>query len=165
MLSKGMPHSKIPVPAVWLAVTVAFILGLPSLGSTTAQAAVTSIATIGLYISYGIPIFLRLLQGKTFKHGPFHLGRYSLPINVVACLWITFISILFILPPNNPVTATNFNYAVVAVGTVLGISGGWWIFSARKWFKGPKLLAIEVTASEMEVPDIGGEKMVELEDG
>lgn len=39
---------------VWLACTLSFILGLPSLGSTVAFAAATSIATIGLYISYGM---------------------------------------------------------------------------------------------------------------
>ncbi len=38
---------------VWLACTLSFILGLPSLGSAVAFAAATSIATIGLYISYG----------------------------------------------------------------------------------------------------------------
>lgn len=38
---------------VWLACTLSFILGLPSLGSAVAFSAATSIATIGLYISYG----------------------------------------------------------------------------------------------------------------
>jgi hypothetical protein len=38
---------------VWLACTLSFILGLPSLGSSVAFSAATSIATIGLYISYG----------------------------------------------------------------------------------------------------------------
>jgi hypothetical protein len=42
------------VHAVWLACTLSFILGLPSLGSSVAFAAATSIATIGLYISYGL---------------------------------------------------------------------------------------------------------------
>jgi hypothetical protein len=40
-------------PPVWLACTLSFILGLPSLGSSVAFSAATSIATIGLYISYG----------------------------------------------------------------------------------------------------------------
>ena len=45
---------------VWLACTLSFILALPSLGSSVAFAAATSIATIGLYISYGTPAFLQL---------------------------------------------------------------------------------------------------------
>jgi hypothetical protein len=39
---------------VWLACMLSFILGLPSLGSSVAFSAATSIATIGLYISYGM---------------------------------------------------------------------------------------------------------------
>ena len=39
--------------SVWLACTLSFILALPSLGSSVAFSAATSIATIGLYISYG----------------------------------------------------------------------------------------------------------------
>lgn len=42
--------------AVWLACTLSFLLGLPSLGSSVAFSAATSIATIGLYISYGNPL-------------------------------------------------------------------------------------------------------------
>lgn len=43
-----------PCLSVWLACTLSFILGLPSLGSSVAFSAATSIATIGLYISYGV---------------------------------------------------------------------------------------------------------------
>jgi hypothetical protein len=46
-------ESPLTLFAVWLACTLSFILGLPSLGSSVAFAAATSIATIGLYISYG----------------------------------------------------------------------------------------------------------------
>ena len=38
---------------MWLAVTLGFILGLPSLGSSVAFSAATSITTIGFYVSYG----------------------------------------------------------------------------------------------------------------
>lgn len=44
---------KSPIRAVWLACTLSFLLALPSLGSSVAFSAATSIATIGLYISYG----------------------------------------------------------------------------------------------------------------
>ena len=86
---------------VWLACTLSFILGLPSLGSSVAFAAATSIATIGLYISYGIPILLRVVYRDAFVRGPFHLGAFSYPVAIGAVLWITFISIAFILPQIN----------------------------------------------------------------
>ncbi len=106
-----------------MACTLSFILGLPSLGSSVAFSAATSIATIGLYISYGeashhlplflqalilegtwclgIPIALRVIYRRDFKKGPFHLGAFSLPVSTAAVLWIVFISIAFILPQVN----------------------------------------------------------------
>ena len=86
----------------------------------------------------GIPIFLRVLNRERFIKGPFHLGVFSIPVAVTACAWIVLIAILFILPQVNPVTAETFNYAVVAVGIVTTYSIGLWVWSARKWFHGPR---------------------------
>jgi len=126
-----------PVRTVWLACTLSFILGLPSLGSSVAFSAATSIATIGLYISYGIPIALRVIYAEDFVRGPFHLGIFSFPVAITAVTWIAFISIIFILPQVNPVNSQTFNYSVVAVGIVIIYSAGFWLISARKWFVGP----------------------------
>ena len=150
------PKTKSPIRTVWLACTLSFILGLPSLGSSVAFAAATryemtllsfhrslmvpwlhSIATIGLYISYGIPIALRVWNRKSFERGPFHLGKFSYPIATTAVLWICLISIVFILPQANPVNSQSLNYAIVAVGIVVLYSVTFWLVSARKWFKGP----------------------------
>ncbi|KAI0668213.1 amino acid transporter [Trametes maxima] len=134
---KVSKQTQTPLRTVWLACTLSFILALPSLGSSVAFSAVTSIATIGLYISYGIPIALRVVYRRRFVRGPFHLGAFSYPVAIVACLWILFISIAFILPQANPVDSQTLNYTIVAVGIVLAYSMGFWILSARKWFTGP----------------------------
>lgn len=102
-----------------------------------AFSAATSIATIGLYISYGIPIALRVVYRDRFVRGPFHLGAFSYPVAVVAVLWIGFISIAFILPTANPVDSQTLNYTIVAVGIILAYCLGFWVLSARKWFTGP----------------------------
>ncbi|KAF5368040.1 hypothetical protein D9758_004481 [Tetrapyrgos nigripes] len=137
---------KSPIRTVWLACTLSFILGLPSLGSSVAFSAATSIATIGLYISYGIPIALRVVYRKEFVRGPFHLGKFSYPVSVLAVLWIMFISIAFVLPQKNPVDSQTLNYTIVAVGIILVYSIGFWIISARKWFNGP---VKQIAAEEM----------------
>ena len=126
-----------PIRTIWLAATLAFILALPSLGSTVAFAAATSIATIGLYLSYGIPILIGLIYHSNFKKGPFDLKAFSRPIAAVACLWISFITIIFCLPNVNPVTSQTLNYTPVAVGIVCVWTFGSWFLTARKWFKGP----------------------------
>ena len=68
---------------VWLACTLSFILGLPSLGSSVAFSAATSIATIGLYISYGtnsnsLPICANHLITYRNPHRPPHYLRGSI---------------------------------------------------------------------------------------
>lgn len=146
------PKTKSPIRTVWLACTLSFILGLPSLGSSVAFSAATSIATIGLYISYGIPIALRLWNRKNFVRGPFHLGKFSYPIAIVAVLWICLISIVFVLPQATPVNSQTLNYAIVAVGIVVLYSFTFWLVSARKWFTGP-IKQIEAEARGIDVMD------------
>ncbi len=62
----------------------------------------------------------------------------------MACLWVVFISILFMaplspagIPWNSNFTWLSVNYAPIAVLGTLLLVGGWWVLSANKWFKGP----------------------------
>jgi amino acid permease (GABA permease) len=132
-------RTRTPTNAIWLAAVGAFLLGLPYLWNTTAYAAVTSIAVIGLYIAYVLPTLLRLRQGDDFVRGPWHLGRWSRPIGTVAVAWVAFITVLFMLPQVSPVSRTTFNYTPIAVLVVLGFAGIWWLVSARRWYAGPKV--------------------------
>jgi amino acid permease (GABA permease) len=150
------PRTRTPTNAIWLAAGGALILGLPYLWNSTAYAAVTSIATIGLYVAYVTPTFLRLRLGRDFKRGPWHLGRWSKPVGIIACIWVLFITILFMLPTVSPITHDNFNYTVVAVVAVIGFAGIWWVVSAHKWFTGPKVQgsAEEMAAIEAELDSL-----------
>jgi amino acid permease (GABA permease) len=150
------PRTRTPTNAIWLAAGGALILGLPYLWNDTAYAAVTSIATIGLYVAYVTPTFLRLRLGSQFQRGPWHLGRWSKPIGIIACIWVVFISVLFMLPTMNPITHDNFNYTVVAVVAVIGFAGIWWLVSAHKWFTGPKVQgsAEQLAAMEAELESL-----------
>ena len=139
-------RTRTPTNAIWLAAAGAFLLGLPYLWNYTAYAAVTSIAVIGLYIAYVMPTFLRLRQGESFQRGPWHLGRWSTPIGVIAVTWVAIITVLFMLPQVSPVTWLTFNYAVFAVLAVIGFAGIYWLVSARKWFAGPR---VQGTAEEL----------------
>jgi len=142
---RGIPHffhkvdpkTQAPVRTIWLACFLAFCLALPSLGSSVAFTAATSIATIGLYISYGIPILVGMIWPSNFKKGPFDLGAASRPVGAIACAWIAFILVIFCLPTANPVTTETLNYTAVAVGIVLFGSLISWFLWARRWFTGP----------------------------
>jgi len=149
-------RTRTPTNAIWLAVAGALILGLPYLWNSTAYAAVTSIATIGLYVAYVTPTFLRLRLGSSFQRGPWHLGRWSRPIGIIAVTWVVIITVLFMLPTASPITWDNFNYTVIAVVAVVGFAGVYWLVSARKWFTGPKVQGTieELEAIEQELKEI-----------
>jgi amino acid permease (GABA permease) len=154
-------RTRTPTNAIWLGAGGAFILGLPWLWNSAAYFAVTSIATIGLYIAYVTPTFLRLRQGENFQRGPWHLGRRTYAIGWTAVVWVVFIAILFMLPQFAAAGKTSwpgfswktFNYAPVAVAVVIGYAGISWLVSARKWFTGPKVQGTpeELAAIEREL--------------
>ncbi len=134
--SKVNARTNTPTNSIWLCVVGAVLLVAPALYNTTAYAAATAIAVIGLYISYIIPVYLRL-RNPDFVQGPWNLGRWSKPIGWLSVAWVVFICGLFVLPTAYPITAVNFNYTIVAVAVVVGGSSLWWALSARKWFTGP----------------------------
>lgn len=140
---------RTPRNAIILSAVCAFILAIPTVFNFAAYVAITSIATIGLYIAYGIPILLRL-RAKEFHPGPWHLGAWSRPIGIIAVIWVVFIAILFMLPSITPITAVTFNYTpVVVLGTLL-ILVIWWMVSVRHWFKGPHIQGTSAELAEIE---------------
>jgi amino acid permease (GABA permease) len=149
-------RTRTPTNSVWFAVVGAFILALPALWNSTAYVAVTSIAAVGLYVAYVIPVFLRVLKGDRFDKGPWHLGRWGRPIGIVATAWVVFIFILFMLPTSSPISVKTFNYTPIAFLIVLGGAAIWWLVSARKWFTGPRVQGTpeELAAVERELEEL-----------
>jgi amino acid transporter len=129
--SQVNPRTGTPTNSIWLCVVCSVVLTAPALWSTTAYLAVTSIAVIGLYIAYVVPVFLRRTN-PDFRPGRWNLGRWSAPIGWVAVVWVGFIVILFMLPPASPITVNTFNYAPIAVIAVL-------VFSTVTWFIGGRV--------------------------
>jgi amino acid permease (GABA permease) len=160
-------RTRTPTNSIWFAAVGAFILGLPYLFNATAYAAVTSIAVIGLYIAYVTPVLLRLVAGTRFEPGPWTLGRWSKPIDVIAVVWVAFISILFILPTATPITRNNFNYTIIAVGVVVLFAASYWMLSAKNWFKGPRIQGTpeELAAIERELGEVGTPAMAAAPSG
>jgi amino acid permease (GABA permease) len=149
------PDTRTPVNAVWMAVVVAFLLGVPSLyqvgNYSVAFFAIVAIGTIGLYVAYGIPIFLRLRAGDSFEPGPWNLGRWSKPIGYIAVIWVVVIAILFVSPSFYPwTTAANFNWAGPVFVAVMAAVLIWYAVSAHKWFTGPKIQGSEDALEEIE---------------
>jgi amino acid transporter len=138
-------RDRIPVYTVAAVVVLAFLTPLPALWwGYVGYAASTAVAVIGLYIAFVLPIILRLRAGESFERGAWHLGKHYKWIDWLAILWIFFICIIFLLPAYQggiPFKSNFdwllFNYTPLPVLGALLLFGGWYVLSARKWFKGP----------------------------
>ena len=128
--AKVNPRTGTPTNSIWLCVVCSVVLTLPALRTAVAFAAVTSIAVIGLYIAYAVPVFLRR-RNPHFRDGPWTLGRWSPLIGWIAVVWVVFIVVLFMLPAYAPGSFgdNTFNYAPIAVVAVL-------LFATATWFAG-----------------------------
>jgi amino acid transporter len=98
-----------PVLAVWLYSVLCILVNLIGLGSYITIAAVFNICPIALNWSYCIPIICKLLYGR-FERGPWHLGPASVFVNVWACVWNTFMSVIFLFPTVRPVAPDNVRF-------------------------------------------------------
>ena len=154
---QSLTSSRVPANAVMLVAVVSAIVTLPALISVnigTPEAplivpiafyAVTSIAVIGLYLAFAIPIWLRWRHGEKFEVGAWNNGSKYKWMNLVAVAEIIVVSVYLMMPfvPGAVPFSSSFewkfvNYApIVTLGALLVLTI-WWKTSAKKWFTGPK---------------------------
>jgi amino acid transporter len=154
---------RVPVNAVWAICFMSWLLMVPTLSNAAVGYLVgTSIAVIGLYIAFILPVILRYRTGDRFEPGAWHIGRHYRWIDPLAIGWVKLICILFLMPtvPQGIPWHEDFdwnlvNYAPLTVGGAFLLFGGWWVLSAKNWFKGPRRQVAEIAAEEAAGPALG----------
>jgi amino acid transporter len=157
-LWRRVSRHRVPVYAVFAIGVLSGLLMVPAIWNyLVGYAAGTAIAVIGLYIAFVLPVFLRLRLGNRFEHGAWSLGGHYRWIDTISLLWVAFITVLFCLPlykdglpwsANFSWTLTNYTILwFVGIGVCFG---GWWVLSARKWFKGPVRMGTEEELAALE---------------
>nr|WP_241265889.1 amino acid permease [Streptomyces boncukensis] len=141
-LWRHVDRTGTPARAVWLTVGAAAALALPSLWSETAYGAITAVNVIGITPAYAVPIYLRVRHRHRFVHGPWHLGRWGVPVGTVAVCWVAVVTVLFCLPQARPdggglFSVETFNYAPVALVAVLTLATVWWMVAGRRAYDVP----------------------------
>ena len=155
---RKISKNRVPVFAVWAISFLSWALMIPTLKNAVVGYLVgTSIAVIGLYIAFAIPIYLRWRQGESYERGVWHLGKHYRWIDPLALLWIALISILFLapiapagIPWNDSFSWSVANYAPLTVGGAFIFFGGWYAISAKNWFKGPVRMGTEEELERIE---------------
>ncbi len=148
-LWRRLNRRRTPTWSVLFVAVGALVITIPAIfgnkaGLPVAFFAVTSITTIGLYIAYILPVFLRWRMGDRFEAGVWNLGRHYKWINLIAIVWVALCVIIFCLPTsptavpwNHGFSWSSFNYApLVTIVLLIGVWVGWEA-GAKKTFKGP----------------------------
>ncbi|KAH6974398.1 amino acid permease [Ilyonectria sp. MPI-CAGE-AT-0026] len=138
-LSKVDKRLKVPANAVFVTTALQAAMGFIYLGSPTAFNATLSMAIIGMYISYLLPIVYMLVYGrrpatkKAYRY--FKLPDWlGVSMNVVSIAWIILVIIFSTFPTTIPVTPQTMNYStVVLAGWLLFGASYYWLFGRAKF--------------------------------
>jgi amino acid transporter len=157
-LFRRVNRDRVPFNAVIAVAVFALAIAIPALFGENnipfAFYALTGICTVGLYLAYIIPVYLRLRAGDSFQPGPWNLGRRYKLINVLAIAFVVLVVYSLNLPYtpgglpwNDGFDASLVNYTPFAILLPL-IFGVWYLVSAKNKYQGPvrTLEEDEVTA-------------------
>ncbi len=153
----ALTAKRVPANAVMFVAVCAALVTLPALIEVNigteqeplliplAFYAVTSIAVIGLYLAFAIPIWLRYRHGDRFDVGKWNNGPKYKWMNPIAVAEILIVSLYLMMPfvPAGMPFSDDFswkfvNYAPIVTLGALILLTIWWNVSAKNWFTGPK---------------------------
>ena len=151
-------RSAIPVLSVFLTTTLACVLALIVLGSSTAFNNIVSLSVVGLFGSYILVAVLLLwrrlrgdiklypssadaltnLPGKELTWGPWRIpGVLGTATNIFTIVYLVIIFLFSLWPPVNHPTAATMNYSNLMFGATMLFSVLYYFFRARKVYTGP----------------------------
>jgi amino acid transporter len=140
----------VPAMAVLGSCALAFLIVLPALFAPDTYVppiaffAVTAIGTVGLYIAYVAPVYLRWRAGDSFETRSWSLGPRYKWINAIAVVFVACMVIILCLPVfstgipwESDFDWSFFNYTPLVVGLVLLGTGLAWVLGMNKRYTGP----------------------------
>ena len=155
-LARVHPKLDVPLESLGLTILVVVVFGCIFLGSTSAFNAIISASVVALGLTYGIPVFINVLRGRkmlpatrAFKM-PEPLAWFA---NILGVTFTILTTVLFVFPPELPVTGTNMNYCIAAFAVVVLISVIQWIVDGRKNYTGPQVDLEEIVLTATDSPE------------
>ncbi|KAF2653653.1 amino acid transporter [Lophiostoma macrostomum CBS 122681] len=138
-LAKVNSRTQTPLNAALFGFAIQAPLVFISLGSTSAFNSFIGVSVVGLAVSYAIPIAVSILnRRKEVMTAQWNCGKIVGPIvNVIAVVWIMFLTVLLSMPAYIPVTPESMTYASVVLVGFMAMAFLWYIIHARKVYEGP----------------------------
>jgi amino acid transporter len=146
-LFRRVNKDRVPFNAVIGVSIASLVIAIPALFGKNnipfAFFALTGICTVGLYLAYILPVYLRLRRGDAFEPGPWNLGRRYRLVNILAIIFVVLVVFSLDLPYapaglpwNEGFDASLVNYTPFAIVLPL-IFGIWYMVDAKKRYTGP----------------------------
>ena len=101
-------------------------------------------------VTYAISIgcvTLKRLRKQSLPPARWSLGKFGLPINLVAVVYSSFAIIFICFPVATPVEPANMNWAIVMFSAALGIALIYYLTHARMVYVGPVVYVKEAERS------------------
>ncbi|KAK0925344.1 hypothetical protein LTR57_004995 [Friedmanniomyces endolithicus] len=135
------PRWSIPINAILVSLVICILLALINIGSAVALNAVLALGTGSILASYLICISciaFQRISGRPLPPRQWSLGKWGLPINLVAICWLVPIFVLIQFPGVTPPTAATMNFACLLIGSVLLFATLYWFVKGRRVYISPK---------------------------
>ena len=141
-----------------------FLLLLPTWWNNLAGYYVgTSVGTTGLYIAFILPVILRLRLGEQLRARRLE-PRQALQVDQLDRDPLGRLHLDRVHASDGSRTGSRgtrdftwnaVNYAPLTIGGAFILFGGWWVLSAKKWFKGPVRMGTDDELAALEARQEG----------
>ena len=156
LFARVHPKLDVPLEALGFTIVVVVVFGLIFLGSSSAFNAIVSASVVALGLTYGIPVAINCLRGRKMLP-PTRAFKMPEPLawfaNLLGIAYVILTTILFVFPPELPVTGSSMNYCIVAFAIVLIISMTQWFVDGRKNYTGPSVDLDEIVLTAAQTND------------
>jgi choline transport protein len=141
LLSQVNESTKLPIYTICLSTVITLLLALINIGSSTAFNALTSLVVAGFYSTFILSASVLLHKRLTtpeghISYGPFNLGRFGVPIIVIAIIYSLLGVFFSFWPPIPHPNAVSMNWSIVVFGGTLILSVIFWAVYGRNHYKG-----------------------------
>ncbi|KAK4896490.1 hypothetical protein LTR27_005706 [Elasticomyces elasticus] len=132
--------TPIPLNAVLFSLSILVLIALINIGSTAALNTIFSLLTGATAFSYAVSIsclLIRRLRGDPLPPARFSMGKFSIPVNAFAVLYIVVAAIASFFPVEAVVTPASMNWSCVMFGGVFVIAVVYYLIHGRKHYVEP----------------------------
>jgi amino acid transporter len=137
LFSRMSPRTHVPVWALFVAGVVPALIALSGLWLQNAVSTIISFASAGIYMSFQMLILAALFARATGwkPSGPFTLGRWGWPVNIIALLYGVS-AIIDMIWPRSPQDPWYSNYGMIVTAAAVIALGAIYMLAAKPYERG-----------------------------